>query len=89
MEQRLRFQIRQQLKKEKVKRQREISTQTGDFNFYLCLGRNKCLHIDYSKSYRDKVICLKFSNNKKYIITRQIWNIIKQNFTNIDNEFNQ
>ena len=50
------------------------------FNYYLNLDKNKSLHMYYSKSYKDKVICLKFSNNKNYIITRKIWNILKTNF---------
>ena len=89
LEQRLKFQIRQQFRKEKLRRQRVIATQTGEFNYYLNLGGHKCLHMYHSKSYKDKVVCLKFSNNKKYINTRKIWNILKKHFADIDDEFNK
>jgi hypothetical protein len=64
-----------------------VSTQTDEFSFYLSLGKGKSLHMYISKSYRDKVVCLKFSNNKNYIITREIWQILENNMNLISNHF--
>ena len=73
----------------KLIKTQNVSTQTGDINeFYITLSKSKSLHMYYSKVYKEYVICLKFSNNKKYIITRDIWNILKDNFLRIDNIYN-
>ena len=66
-----------------------VSTQTGDINeFFITLSKSKSLHMYYSRVYKEYVICLKFSNNKKYIITKDIWNILKDHFVRIDNIIN-
>ena len=66
------------------------TTQTGDLvEFYVNLAKTKTLHMYWSKSYKDYVICLSFSNNKNYIITRQMWKIFREHIIHIDNAFNQ
>ena len=50
------------------------STQTGDIiEFFEFLAPTKSMHFRYSPRYKDYVLCLYFSNHKKYIITRSMW----------------
>ena len=56
-----------------LNKKKNVFTQTGDFEFFINLSSSKKLHFYYSKAYKDYVICLLFSNSKKYIISRDIW----------------
>ena len=67
-------------------KQVNISTQTGDiFEIFVYLAPTKTLRLYFSESYKDYVICLNFSNCKKYIITRQMWKIFRNYLAHIDN----
>ncbi len=59
------------------------STQTDVF--IAQLDRTKTMRLYYSDSYKDYVLCLHFSNNKKYIITKSMWTKFKNHFQRIDN----
>ena len=62
--------------------------QTGDPNeLYVQLDKTKSMHMYYSQPYKDYVICLNFSNCKRYIITRSVWHNFKQHFDHINNAF--
>jgi hypothetical protein len=71
----------------RIRNRRHTSTQTGEFKLFINLSKTKTLHMYYSKSYKDIIICLKFSNNKKYILTRDCWNRLKQNILIIEDGF--
>ena len=66
------------------------STQTGDFlEFMVYLDKTKTMRLYYSESYKDYVLCLHFSNNKKYIITKPMWIKFRTYFYQIDNVLNR
>ena len=59
------------LKKSKTK---TTSCQTGDpFEMFGHMSKTKTFHLYYSIRFKDYVLCLTFSNNKKYIIRRVEW----------------
>ena len=61
------------------------ATQTGDFNeFMVYLDKTKTMRVYFSESYKDYVMCLHFSNNKRYIITKQMWKILRLQYFRID-----
>ena len=65
------------------------STQTGDYiEFFANLSKTKTLHMYFSESYKDYVVCLSFSNCKKYIITRAMWKNFRNYINQIDNVLN-
>ena len=66
------------------------STQTPDgYEFYFNLNKTKKGHFYYSKSYKDYVLCLEFSNKKKYILTRENWKIFRKYTSFIDDVFSK
>ena len=66
------------------------STQTGDFiEFLVYLDKTKTVRLYYSSSYKDYVLCLHFSNNKRYIVTKPMWKIFRKHLVNIDNVLNR
>ena len=65
------------------------STQTGDYiEFFEYLSKTKTIHMYWSESYKDYVVCLSFFNCKKYIITRPMWKRFRNFFSQIDNVLN-
>ena len=65
------------------------STQTGDsIEFFVYLSKTKTLHLYWSESYKDYVVCLNFSNCKKYIITRLMWKKFRNYINQIDHVLN-
>ena len=65
------------------------STQTGErYELFVQLDKTKSMHVYYSQPYKDYVICLNFSNCKRYIITRSMWLLFKNHFEYINNVFN-
>jgi hypothetical protein len=64
------------------------STQTPEgYEFFFNLTKTKRGHFYYSKSYKDYVLCLEFSNRKKYILTRENWKLFRRYIKFIDNVF--
>lgn len=64
---------------------RSIATQTGDDSeFCIKLSNSKSVNLYYSKSYKQYVLSFNFGNYKKYIITKQMWIILRKFITNID-----
>ena len=65
------------------------ASQTGErHELFVQLDKTKSMHIYYSQPYKDYVICLNFSNCKRYIITRSMWFLFRNHFDYINNVFN-
>ena len=66
------------------------STQTGEsVEFMVFLDRTKTMRLYYSESYKDFVLCLHFSNNKKYIINKRMWKKFRLYIPHIEHVLNR
>ena len=82
--------IKRFLSQQKPKQLISRSTQTGDYyEFMVYLDKTKTMRMYNSESYKDYVLCLHFSNNKKYIITKSMWKKFRINFAQIDHVLNR
>ena len=82
--------VRRFLAKKKQKELITRSTQTGDpYEFMVYLDKTKTMRMYFSESYKDYVLCLHFSNNKKYIITKPMWKKFRNHFAQIDYVLNR
>jgi hypothetical protein len=64
-----------------------IGTQTSDSpDFCVILTNNKMARFYYSKSYRDYVLAFNINSSKSFIITRQMWKILRPHLRYIDHE---
>ena len=67
------------------KEMKTIATQTGDLiEFFGHMSKTKTIHMYYSPRFEDYIICLSFSNNKKYIIKRDEWRKLRKYIPHID-----
>ena len=78
-----------QYKLELKKKSETKSTQTGELEFMVYLDRTKTMRMYYSESYKDYVLCLHFSNNKRYIITKNMWKIFRKYIELINHVLNR
>ncbi len=73
----------------KTKKVKTQGTQTGDhIEFFANFSKTKSMHLYWSNVFKDYIVCLNFSNNKKYIIRRSEWKILRTFFTKIDHVLN-
>lgn len=64
---------------------RTIASQTGeDTEFCIQLSKSKSVQLYYSKSYKKYVVSFNFGNYKKYIITKQMWLVLRKFIPQID-----
>ena len=64
---------------------RTIASQTGeDTEFCIQLSNSKSVQLYYSKSYKKYVVSFNFGNYKKYIITKQMWLVLRKFIPQID-----
>jgi len=74
------------LENKKIKK--NVSTQTGTSNeFYVNLSPNKHVKLYFSESYKDIVLSFNINQCKSFIITRQMWKILRAYINKIDLEF--
>jgi hypothetical protein len=65
---------------------RNIGVQTGDDNdLYIYLTNKKTARIDLSPAYKEKVLSLNFGTSKSFIITKSMWKIFRNHYSEIDN----
>ena len=64
---------------------KEIAVQTGDlYEFFGFFSKTKTIRLYWSAKFREYIVSLHFSNNKKYIIRKNEWKRLKKFFTDID-----
>lgn len=66
---------------------KSVSTQTGHREcqeFQLSLSDHKRLRLFYSKSYKDYVLSFNYTNCKKFIISKSMWQILRPYLNKID-----
>ena len=66
-----------------------IGTQTienieKDDEFTVYMSSNKTFRLYYSPSYKANVLSFNFGQSKKYIITKEMWNIFRLHVEKID-----
>ena len=67
---------------------RDVSTQTGDSpDFYVSLSKHKHARLYYSQAYKDIVLSFNINHCKSFIITRYMWNRLRNYIYHIDREF--
>ena len=67
----------------------EVSTQTGDlYEFVLCLTNTKMARLYYSESYNEYVLSFNYGSCKKFIITKQMWKVLRNKIGAIDKVLN-
>jgi hypothetical protein len=72
-----------------VKKFKNVRCQTMESDdLFFNLSKNKHGKIYYSKQYKSKVLSLNIHNSKSFIITKQIWSKLKEQFDNIDKALN-
>lgn len=72
-----------------VKKFKNVRCQTMESDdLFFNLSKNKHGKIYYSKPYKSKVLSLNIHNSKSFIITKQIWSKLKEQFDNIDKALN-
>ena len=65
---------------------RNIGVQTGDDNdLYIYLTNKKTARIYLSPAYKEKFLSLNFGTSKSFIITKSMWKIFRNHFSEIDN----
>lgn len=66
------------------KNKKDISTQTGDFEYFFNLSNYKNVRVYFSKSYKQYVLSINFGQCKKYIITTKMWKQFRRHIKVID-----
>ena len=62
-------------------------SQTDELMFIL--DKTKLIRVYWSDFYKDYVLCFHFSNNKRFIFTKPMWEKFKTQFANIENGLNR
>lgn len=78
---------RQEKKAKLPPKLKPISNKMEDF--YLSLSDSKHAILKYSKSYRDYVLSLNINSTKSFIITKQMWSILRKHINFIDQELSK
>ena len=73
----------------RLKNKVNVSTQTGENEYFITLSKSKHAKLKYSSAYKDMVLSFNINKSKHFIITRQMWKILRNHLEIIDQELNK
>ena len=68
----------------KTKGTQTIENIEKDDEFTVYMSSNKTFRLYYSPTYKENVLSFNFGQSKKYIITKEMWNIFRLHVEKID-----
>ena len=69
---------------------KSIACQTGEESeIFVNLSKSKHAALKYSASYKDLVLAFNINSTKSFIITKQMWKLLRPHINKIDNELSK